>query len=1586
MDFDLVAKITEEYMQNEDLDSNNDNSNDLPSQPSSSNENNKATNSSNSSDTPPNTPITSQKSTSFVGSNQTEGDSSPKVTTPPQSETVDVNRRSLDKKTDIPIPKEKTNFKTLKSKIFGSRKGSFVGVLGEISKGSFASNKDITEKGEISKGSFTSTSSDQDTVDQDDVFADFAVSNIVSVADSTNSDTKNKIKFEKVTTMEPTSPSPTTPTSRNRSMRGTLFLKRDSIIQQEDVPVKQKRGELEASIESSIFTGVGMGDVKVLVAVEGILTGQTTKKKKDNVVLVIARDWCGSYIVVTLNNPRTGLSFSGTARSVVKSYSLADSFSIKVLESGNNVKFELNIDGDKEIFIMNQKSLKKFQKGLNLAFSKIHENESDEDILNMRLASVEFAESTCPSSFNPEDVQNLLSIAFDTKRISLDDLINLRTMIRKSQNRKALLQSLCLRLDNTNPNDEKEISLILDMFNESVICPVRSDGGFELKIRDKLSLLIGNMKDGETLEKTELLIDQTPLLMPILDNWQGRGKLPDVPFPPEFLDGPTIDIVFGMLFYTDTHILMDNCNMLPSEKLRYPYTTVSSLNTDCSDYQWLLDLGKNWSEHISNLEDPPENMFPNLKYDMIRATKKLKGLFNCDLGLLYDRIVDIKESKVAMLISCKYIEDRSSFNVKDYLWEERSVFEHRLYQGLGIINHFNERIERLSSTYYGPRFVENIISFSKQFQASTKPLDEGLYLCYLRWCWTPKNNIRLLVEENKRMMIPHVKLSKGLIDRQKWEWIQSIRLREKIGYPVEKDPQNQVNLETNIDQYEKFEQKFCRGMLELKSSLGIESLGSLYDLEFIPMDTTNRIFLIVYCEQVENEDVLDTWAGKYMWRSFNTFENLNSYCFVELVSSLYKANVNKFVNEYDGSTIDEIARQGSNDKQNMVLRAHKTWSPFRWSNRILHWSMKGSYSITSTCTTATPENISVSVKDAAKNVSGLNVELKSLIISLSQKYTFNDPNAWDSISDTIFKKTNRANRSIKVSSTPNIAKKTIGQTNTVKTNQVTKEYVLPCTLDNFIDIDAVLKPTSKDVCSNIVGEIIELSLMRAIDWSEQLVVFDVVEEMIGVVETLEEVKDSVTLFEEADSYIEIFREEREFYQLTYLNMFQEVTENSEQDSEFLKQAVSEAGAAYDGIIRNSVSLFHSSMENALAMLNSATSAQDTFDLVLDMEQYELSLVESEKILEKCCNNTKYLDKISHLFDEKVEIGGHLEESDINSMITTSRNEYNRLLDSMKKTMERMKISNQQPTLAQVPIIHLPTIMHTANISKQEKGFEKSSTFITVLSIEKVPFEVSINETNQWRFKPYSSKTLSNTLSFDYPWDIVEIFVNYLKAKSASSFLIDLQVQIEQGEVHLNILQKFASENDLPCIYLLCSRALEPDIYSLTVRLVRSSLNKYSLLEWSQWEMDLSFLNDCDILFDILYFIRYKVEFEASGMHCPSFSQHEDCWKQYYGEKRITMFFSNTNDFFRKFYPEEAESVSAAQEKFKQEVLSWKKNVGKFVKHINLENVHSVTDKEVKIIANCCPNLEIINLRSCRVTQNADKYLTSLCKNLKKIRK
>ncbi|KAL9643460.1 hypothetical protein ABK040_010075 [Willaertia magna] len=694
-----------------------------------------------------------------------------------------------------------------------------------------------------------------------------------------------------------------------------------------------------------------------------------------------------------------------------------------------------------------------------------------------------------------------------------------------------------------------------------------------------------------------------------------------------------------VLFYTDNHVFVENSGMLPSERLKIPYSLVSKMTADSPEFQWALDLGRNWSELICEHEDVSDISYACLKTELIRATKKLKKLFNIDLGLLYDRIVIIKESRIALIISCMYFEDKSSLSVKEHYWEEKLKFEQKLYFGLGLLlSYRNDEVDRLTSSYTGYRFIEDAINYHKQMTI-VKPLKEGLYLCYLRWTWNPDLGFRVLVEENTRMMIPNVQLSKGLPYKDKWEWIQSIRLREDLGRSVFKEPVNLVDLNTSIDEYEQFSQRFCRAVLELKSMLGITDLGALYDHEFIPMDSSNRVFLVVFVEQVDDEIFPDSWNRKFMWRNLKTLENTNAYTFNDVSCRLYKSFVNRIYSSGDihsGSTQDEVSKQQGFDKFSSAIKAQKTFLPFRWISKIVHWSMKGGipvYKLTEE--TENKFNITSIIQRAAKKVTGLNVELKAMITTLSLKITKNHSLAWASIGEKIENKEKRKQgarvsngasslfRTTVIKNNNNEEEREVIKSEPFDPNAPVKVFNLPCNIESVNEIDRFInEPSSYEYCRNITEEIVDIALQEAIDFPELSVVFNIVEELVSVVETMDLLTYTLSLTE--GSEIEILRKERENYLSSFLNTYEEVTEAPELTND-------DSQNSYDSVIRGMIKQFNESLENSLMLLNVASSAQEMCELTTAINEYEEILICGDTVLEKQLRNANYITKVTKLF-------------------------------------------------------------------------------------------------------------------------------------------------------------------------------------------------------------------------------------------------------------------------------------------------------------------------------------------------------------------
>jgi hypothetical protein len=73
----------------------------------------------------------------------------------------------------------------------------------------------------------------------------------------------------------------------------------------------------------------------------------------------------------------------------------------------------------------------------------------------------------------------------------------------------------------------------------------------------------------------------------------------------------------------------------------------------------------------------------------------------------------------------------------------------------------------------------------------------------------------VLIDEENRLMVPHVKISPGVLGKDDWLWVQKLRWSQEQKLPIF-TPTDMVPIDTPITQCRNFQQKFYRALSELK--------------------------------------------------------------------------------------------------------------------------------------------------------------------------------------------------------------------------------------------------------------------------------------------------------------------------------------------------------------------------------------------------------------------------------------------------------------------------------------------------------------------------------------------------------------------------------------------------------------------------------------------------------------------------------------------------------------------------------------------------------------------------------------------------
>ncbi len=489
-------------------------------------------------------------------------------------------------------------------------------------------------------------------------------------------------------------------------------------------------------------------------------------------------------------------------------------------------------------------------------------------------------------------------------------------------------------------------------------------------------------------------------------------------------------VYLASIFYTPNgEILSDMKDNLPCVPLtNLHYSEVIDFNVDSGDrnMEWMIRYGlANFSQTLSEIEmtqnirrkkldadalnrntvselNESKELFPYSRFrrEMAKACLEMTTIFNIDsIGTLFDKPVKLHESRTVLFLTVKKLEDKSSITVtSSYKWTNNFEFEHQLYQKYENLPELLP-MDRLRDDYHGSRWLTCAVHTDRYIRHKPRT---GLYLglmCYSLGI----GGYEVLVTDDRRFMMPSSFVGPSLPTEEQWIWIQSLKAKiaegnlfgdnedaEKIGAFT---PDYELLQITSIPP---FQLLFYRSLLKLMNELQLSSmqeLGTLYDLELITLDETDKTKMILFVTRVppqskskwvtvpqdapdqklnEEEDESNNKKKKnekrrknkkgipkktkpqFLWRKGDLFELV---MFQVFRPTTYQSFMNTFreelscenwwINNSKGFVTDEAIRfkiketdyQTIVDEKDLLsyIRKEESWLSVRWPLRVVHW-------------------------------------------------------------------------------------------------------------------------------------------------------------------------------------------------------------------------------------------------------------------------------------------------------------------------------------------------------------------------------------------------------------------------------------------------------------------------------------------------------------------------------------------------------------------------------------------------------------------------------------------------------------------------
>eukprot|EP01028_Stygiella_incarcerata_P004791 TRINITY_DN207_c0_g1_i1.p1 TRINITY_DN207_c0_g1~~TRINITY_DN207_c0_g1_i1.p1 ORF type:complete len:2092 (+),score=653.69 TRINITY_DN207_c0_g1_i1:828-6278(+) len=783
---------------------------------------------------------------------------------------------------------------------------------------------------------------------------------------------------------------------RGTSIRGTFSSRTSSKfledISKEAAQFQFQRTELEDQVEEQVFSGAGMGNMKVLFAVKiqlYTLVEEDAKKKKKKLkdkgkehlkkeekILVLARDWCGAFALFMIES--AGKLF-GKKYKFSSSLPLVEGFNIDDKKiAKDTAKFILVVDDNPLRLETNVKGKLTIEKGLKMAFDSMYAMDSPkEDHMLMRLASVDFAKSVgeLPEP-DPKVVDALVRTCLERGGDDKKALSDMRRMLYTEKARDTSIMTI-LQFVEKGANTSQQMRYALDCLEQAFKSPCSSQPNVYEKAFEALSTVreAKSVHGEDIANQADDLIEDFRVLDELLAGWEGRAFLPEVPFTREFYhpsdsryakkaekkkdQKPTFKNLWGSGFYLAISLKNHEGQYASDGKGNIPAIQLPNIpskrdmNEHDADFKWLMSLGGNWFDMLSRATSMSEmNPFRQALIDGFKQLSQTTGI--TDLGLIFDRPIYI-ESTDTSVICCGKVYDRPPpFTLKEphYIFEEGRSFEHVFYERYYGIEP-TVLLESLPHTKYGQRWVHAATEHSVNL---TEPLPPGVYLCLARMV-SMMNGFHVLVRDECRAMLPTVFVSQTHLTEEDKDFLIEGRMMMDNGNPIMSD---EFAIDFSVpDEESTFQQRLHRAMFELSAELLLENpneLGSLFDGECITIDERDGVEVIVIGSLTNVMDLRKEWENRLVWMPLEQFEVFNYSLYCQQLYPLFLENYliakHRFATSMPvGDTADEIFRynvlEDSPERNALfkMLETEKQWIPMQWIRRVLRWLCTGGGSL-----------------------------------------------------------------------------------------------------------------------------------------------------------------------------------------------------------------------------------------------------------------------------------------------------------------------------------------------------------------------------------------------------------------------------------------------------------------------------------------------------------------------------------------------------------------------------------------------------------------------------------------------------------------
>lgn len=430
-------------------------------------------------------------------------------------------------------------------------------------------------------------------------------------------------------------------------------------------------------------------------------------------------------------------------------------------------------------------------------------------------------------------------------------------------------------------------------------------------------------------------------------------------------------VTLACVFYTDDNrVLVDASHNPPSVFLQSLYK--GALDESSPDFEWLMLLGPMLPDrpthHMVDGQDP----FP-LRTRFTEGVSKIKTMLGvASLGMLYDTPIYFEGTRTTLLCTASKIAEPNRFygTAGNLMWQPLAKVDAELgarygFSAVAGAAAVASKAGAPPSSSASPRsFIKDVIAFH---QKVATPVPPGLYVAHL-CSKSDFDGQHVVVHESCSNLPPMVKVRDSHLNRAEWCAILTQQSRFS-GTTARPGPRPSISAavapppvgggatasaapggpEGEGEDLGEFEEALAAACGELRASLGVTWLGSLYIPEPIFLDETSQVQVIVFTEISSRPELPEAQASLgWIYKPLRFFEvkHYSVYAPVRYIQFMDATlSLSREVAQFDfmppGNSDAERKATFAKGKQLKREFQRRTlwWEPMRWASRVAGWAV-----------------------------------------------------------------------------------------------------------------------------------------------------------------------------------------------------------------------------------------------------------------------------------------------------------------------------------------------------------------------------------------------------------------------------------------------------------------------------------------------------------------------------------------------------------------------------------------------------------------------------------------------------------------------